>query len=129
MYLIFSLQILPPDKLSRVSEYIPDIIAYIETIIKNGYAYESNGSVYFDVVAFDSKPIHHYAKLVPEAYGDTKSLQDGEGNQSVIYFTSISILWNTYLFIIMTNVKNQFHNYLHYIFKNIDECKIVFSIL
>ncbi|XP_026811919.1 cysteine--tRNA ligase, cytoplasmic isoform X1 [Rhopalosiphum maidis] len=75
-----SLNILPPDKLSRVSEYIPEIIAYIETIIKNGYAYESNGSVYFDVAAFDSQPIHHYAKLVPEAYGDSKSLQDGEGD-------------------------------------------------
>jgi len=78
--LYFNPQILPPDKLSRVSEYIPETIAYIETIIKNGYAYESNGSVYFDVAAFDSKPIHHYAKLVPEAYGDSKSLQDGEGN-------------------------------------------------
>ncbi|KAL4097192.1 hypothetical protein QTP88_022007 [Uroleucon formosanum] len=75
-----SLNILPPDKISRVSEYIPEIIAYIETIIKNGYAYESNGSVYFDVAAFDSQPIHHYAKLVPEAYGDSKSLQDGEGD-------------------------------------------------
>ncbi|XP_016661759.1 cysteine--tRNA ligase, cytoplasmic [Acyrthosiphon pisum] len=75
-----SLNILPPDKLSRVSEYVPETIAYIETIIKNGYAYESNGSVYFDVAAFDSQPIHHYAKLVPEAYGDSKSLQDGEGD-------------------------------------------------
>jgi len=36
--------------------------------------------VYFDVATFDSKPIHHYAKLVPEAYGDSKSLLDGEGS-------------------------------------------------
>lgn len=77
--IFFYYQILPPDKLSRVSEYVPEIVDYIEKIIKNGYAYESNGSVYFDVAAFDSKPIHHYAKLVPEAYGDSKSLQDGEG--------------------------------------------------
>lgn len=63
-----------------MSEYIPEIINYITSIIKNGYAYESNGSVYFNVAAFDSKPIHHYAKLVPEAYGDSKSLLDGEGS-------------------------------------------------
>lgn len=63
-----------------MSEYIPEIIAYIEKIIINGYAYESNKSVYFDVAAFNSQPNHHYAKLVPEAYGDSKSLQDGEGN-------------------------------------------------
>lgn len=42
-------------------------------------AYESNGSVYFDVGGFDSRENHYYAKLVPEAYGDAKCLQDGEG--------------------------------------------------
>lgn len=65
--------------LTRVSEYVPEIIEYIKKIIDNGLAYESNGSVYFDVEAFDTKPNHFYAKLVPEAYGDTKSLQEGEG--------------------------------------------------
>lgn len=29
---------------------------------------------------FDKNDKHHYAKLVPEAYGDTKSLQEGEGD-------------------------------------------------
>lgn len=86
-----------PDKLSRVSEYIPETIAYIETIIENGYAYESNGSVYFDVAAFDSKPIHHYAKLVPEAYGDSKSLQDGEGSHDIISIIYLKHLQNAIL--------------------------------
>lgn len=76
---LFHTQVLPPTVLTRVSEYVPEIIAYIEKIISNGLAYESNGSVYFNVNAFDSQPNHYYAKLVPEAYGDTKSLQEGEG--------------------------------------------------
>lgn len=68
-----------PHVLTRVSEYIPEIIEYIEKIIVNGLAYEANGSVYFDVSGFDKIDKHHYAKLVPEAYGDTKTLQEGEG--------------------------------------------------
>lgn len=75
------LQVLRPCVLTRVSEYIPEIVDYIERIIVNGLAYESNGSVYFDVNRFDTQEGHHYAKLVPEAFGDAKSLQDGEGEQ------------------------------------------------
>lgn len=78
-----NLQILDPNLLTRVSEYVPEIVEYIKKIIDNGLAYESNGSVYFDVGAFDAKPNHFYAKLVPEAYGDTKSLQEGEGQFTI----------------------------------------------
>lgn len=70
-----------PDVLTRVSEYVPQIVAFIERIIANGLAYEANGSVYFDVASFDKG--HHYAKLVPEAFGDMKSLNEGEGDLCV----------------------------------------------
>ncbi|KAJ2950710.1 hypothetical protein O0L34_g8970 [Tuta absoluta] len=77
-----ALNILPPDVLTRVSEYVPQIVAYIQKIIDNGLAYEANGSVYFNVSEFDGREKHHYARLVPEAYGDMKSLQEGEGDLS-----------------------------------------------
>lgn len=77
-----ALNVLAPDVLTRVSEYVPQIVDYIQKIIDNGLAYEANGSVYFDVAGFDKRDKHYYAKLVPEAYGDAKSLQEGEGDLS-----------------------------------------------
>lgn len=77
-----ALNVQKPDVLTRVTEYVPEIVKFIEKIIANGYGYESNGSVYFDVSKFDSKEQHHYAKLVPEAFGDTAQLQEGEGDLS-----------------------------------------------
>ena len=38
-----ALNVLPPDAVTRVSDYLPEIIAYIERILSNGYCYEANG--------------------------------------------------------------------------------------
>lgn len=77
-----NLNVLPCDILTRVSQYVPENVAYIQKIIENGYAYESKGSVYFDTVKFASSEKHEYAKLVPEAVGDLKALAEGEGDLS-----------------------------------------------
>ena len=53
-----------------MSEYIPENVSFIEKVIERGFAYESNGSVYFDVAKFDESKDHYYAKLVPEAFGN-----------------------------------------------------------
>ncbi|XP_051578516.1 cysteine--tRNA ligase, cytoplasmic-like [Myxocyprinus asiaticus] len=78
-----ALNVLPPDVLTRVSEYVPEIVAFVRRIVDNSYGYESNGSVYFDTAKFDACPSHSYAKLVPEAVGDQKALQEGEGDLSI----------------------------------------------
>lgn len=77
-----NLNVLPPDAVTRVSEFVPEIIEYIQKIIFNGYAYESHGSIYFDVDKFNNQERHFYAKLVPEAFGDCKALAEGEGDLS-----------------------------------------------
>jgi cysteinyl-tRNA synthetase len=48
-----SLNCLRADVYPRVSEHVPEIIDLVESLIERGYAYESNGSVYFDVTAFE----------------------------------------------------------------------------
>jgi cysteinyl-tRNA synthetase len=68
-----------PDCVTRVSEYVPEIVAFIETIIANGFAYESNGSVYFDVKKYSDSPDHTYAKLEPTSVNNKEKLAEGEG--------------------------------------------------
>ena len=52
----------------RVSEHIPEIIDLIETLVERGYAYESNGSVYFDVTEFPE-----YGKLSNQSIEDVEA--------------------------------------------------------
>ncbi|XP_047372748.1 cysteine--tRNA ligase, cytoplasmic isoform X1 [Sciurus carolinensis] len=78
-----ALNVLPPDVLTRVSEYVPEIVNFVQKIVDNGYGYASNGSVYFDTLKFASSEKHSYGKLVPEAVGDQAALQEGEGDLSI----------------------------------------------
>ena len=74
-----ALNIMYPNYITRVSEYIPEIISFIEVIIKKGYAYEKNGSVYFDIEEY-KKGNHLYAKLVPQDKNQNlEELQEAEG--------------------------------------------------
>lgn len=71
-----------PDVVTRVSEYVPEVIEFISTLIDKGLAYESNGSVYFSVPTFRACPHHEYGKLVPEQIGNSDLLAEGEGSLS-----------------------------------------------
>ena len=53
-----ALNLLRVDVYPRVTEHVPEIIDLVETLVEEGYAYESNGSVYFDVTSFEE-----YGKL------------------------------------------------------------------
>lgn len=78
-----SLNVLPPTVTTRVSEYVPEIIEFVEKIIANGYAYSTtDGSVYFDTVKFDCSDNHDYAKCQPWNKGQLDLIQDGEGSLS-----------------------------------------------
>lgn len=41
-----------PDVITRVSEFVPEIVDFIKKIEEKQYAYRSNGSVYFNVSKF-----------------------------------------------------------------------------
>ena len=59
-----ALNVLRPDVLTRVTEYMPTIVDFIARLVASGSAYEAGGSVYFDVGHFGGNPGHKYGKLV-----------------------------------------------------------------
>ena len=77
-----ALGIREPDVLTRVTEYVPQIIAFVETIIEKGLAYKSNGSVYLSLDAFHAAG-HNYRKLNPAGPGggatSEAEMAEGEG--------------------------------------------------
>lgn len=77
-----------PTTITRVSEYIPEIITFIEKIIARGYAYESNGSVYFNIQEYLKNKIHKYPKLKnirdsvssnTQSSDELKEIEDNDG--------------------------------------------------
>ncbi|GMH38778.1 hypothetical protein BSKO_06662 [Bryopsis sp. KO-2023] len=68
-----------PDAFTRVSEYMDEIVEYVKGIVDGGFAYESNGSVYFDNQEF-RRSGHTYGKLNPWAVGSATLAAEGEAN-------------------------------------------------
>jgi cysteinyl-tRNA synthetase len=65
------LNLLRAEVYPRVSEHVPEIIDLVETLVEKGYAYESNGSVYFDVTEFED-----YGKLSNQRVEDVEAQGD-----------------------------------------------------
>jgi len=62
------LRITPPDISPKATDHIDDIVKLIETLIKNGHAYELDGDVYYRVRSFD-----HYGDLSGKNIDDLQS--------------------------------------------------------
>ena len=77
-----ALNVLPPSIEPHASGHIIEQIEMTKEILKNGFAYESNGSIYFDVEAYNKK--HHYGKLsgrvLDEMRANTREL-DGQSDK------------------------------------------------
>jgi cysteinyl-tRNA synthetase len=74
-----NLNVMKADVITRVTEYVPQIVDFVEKVIQKGFAYEAGESVYFDIAAFE-KAGNTYAHLKPESRNDQPLLADGEGS-------------------------------------------------
>ena len=76
------LNVLPPSIEPRASGHIIEQQEMIDSILQHGYAYEANGSVYFDVEKYNRK--FKYGKLSGRNLEDIKTntrLLDGQGEK------------------------------------------------
>jgi len=74
------LNTLPPSIEPRATGHIIEQIEMIKTLISKGYAYESNGSVYFDILKYNEK--YNYGKLSGRVLDDLISnTRDTEGKE------------------------------------------------
>lgn len=82
------LNVLPPSIEPHASGHIIEQIDMIKKILDAGYAYEKNGSVYFDVVKYDKD--HHYGKLsgrsIEETLENTRALASQEDKLNQVDF-------------------------------------------
>lgn len=77
-----------PDVVTRVTEYVPQVVAFIQKILDNGFAYKGKTSIFFDTEAY-RKAGHNYPKLKPQAEGEAGTanatedeMAEGEGGLS-----------------------------------------------
>ena len=82
------LNTLPPSIEPTASGHIIEQIELVKKILKNGYAYESDGSLYFDVEKYNKD--HHYGKLsgrrIEELMQNTRELAGQEEKRNPFDF-------------------------------------------
>jgi len=96
------LNTLPPSIEPFASGHIPEQIELIEEILNNGYAYISNGSVYFDVVKYQNDTNLYgilSGRKLEDLLAHTRELQGKEEKKSPYDFA----LWKNHLLSISCN--------------------------
>jgi len=83
------LNVLPPSIEPTASGHIPEQIRMVEEILSSGYAYENEGSVYFDVEKFtkdDNKYGHLSGRILEDLMSGTRNLDGQHSKKSSVDF-------------------------------------------
>jgi cysteinyl-tRNA synthetase len=83
-----AMNVLPPSIEPHASGHIIEQIALVKRILDNGYAYESNGSIYFDVIKYNKD--HKYGILsnrqIDDMLNATRELEGQEEKRNPVDF-------------------------------------------
>jgi cysteinyl-tRNA synthetase len=83
------LNVLPPSIEPTASGHIPEQIKMVEEILSSGYAYENEGSVYFNVEKFtkdDNKYGHLSGRILEDLVSGTRNLDGQQSKKSSLDF-------------------------------------------
>ena len=63
------LNIEKPEIIAKATQHIKEMLEYVETLVKNGYAYETSKGIYFDISKLDKYPILSNRKIDDQIAG------------------------------------------------------------
>ena len=63
------LHIEKPEIIAKATDHIPEMMSFVEELIKNGYAYETSRAIYFDISKLDKYPVLSNRKLDDQIAG------------------------------------------------------------
>ena len=63
------LQIQRPETIAKATEHIPEMLEFVQGLVKNGYAYETSRGIYFDISKLDQYPILSNANIEEQKAG------------------------------------------------------------
>ena len=63
------LHIEKPEIIAKATDHIPEMMSFVEELVKNGYAYETSRAIYFDISKLDKYPVLSNRKLDDQIAG------------------------------------------------------------
>lgn len=63
------LNIEKPEIIAKATEHIPEMLEFVEGLVKNGYAYETSKGIYFDISKLDKYPVLSNRKIDEQIAG------------------------------------------------------------
>uniref|UniRef100_A0A0A9Y965 Cysteine--tRNA ligase, cytoplasmic n=1 Tax=Lygus hesperus TaxID=30085 RepID=A0A0A9Y965_LYGHE len=70
-----------PDLVTRVTEYVPQVVEFVQKIMDNGFAYKAESSVFFDTIAY-LQAGHTLPKLKPISQAARESVLNSTSSSS-----------------------------------------------
>ena len=58
-----------PEIIAKATEHIPEMLEFVQGLVKNGYAYETSKGIYFDISKLDKYPVLSNRKLDEQIAG------------------------------------------------------------